>query len=85
MFEETIRALQNLSDEKSTVAISADDDNYFDRECPAPECLAQFKVLMADWRIKLGTRRSFVRSAAIPLMLGVGGPRNSLIMHGTLL
>lgn len=53
MFEDTIRALKKLADEKPTVSISADDDNYFDRECPAPECLAQFKVLMADWKDKV--------------------------------
>ncbi len=60
MFEETIRALKELGDEKSTVAISADDDNYFDRECPAPECLAQFKVLMADWKDKVRVCCRFV-------------------------
>jgi len=59
MFEETIRALKELGDEKSTVAISADDDNYFDRECPAPECLAQFKVLMADWKDKVRDEEVF--------------------------
>ena len=59
MFEETIRALKNLGDEKSTVAISADDDDYFDRECPAPECLAQFKVLMEDWKHKVRDEEVF--------------------------
>lgn len=59
MFEETVRALKKLGDEKSTVAISADDDNYFDRECPAPECLAQFKVLMADWKDKVRDEEVF--------------------------
>jgi len=59
MFEETIRALKNLGDEKSTVSISADDENYFDRECPAPECLAQFKVLMADWKDKVRDEEVF--------------------------
>ena len=59
MFEETIRALKQLGDEKSTVAISADDDDYFDRECPAPECLAQFKVLMADWKDKVRDEEVF--------------------------
>lgn len=59
MFEETIRALKKLGDEKSAVSISADDDNYFDRECPAPECLAQFKVLMADWKDKVRDEEVF--------------------------
>ncbi|PPA04610.1 hypothetical protein C4E44_08120 [Pseudomonas sp. MWU12-2312b] len=59
MFEETIRALKKLGDEKSAVSISADDDNYFDRECPALECLAQFKVLMDDWRDKVRDEEVF--------------------------
>lgn len=59
MFEETIRTLKQLGNEKSTLSISADDDNYFDRECPAPECLAQFKVLMADWKEKVRDEEVF--------------------------
>ncbi|APG05615.1 hypothetical protein BJI69_18030 [Luteibacter rhizovicinus DSM 16549] len=59
MFEETIRALKQLSNEKSALSFSADDDNYFDRECPAPECLAQFKVLMADWKEKVRDEEVF--------------------------
>ncbi|WP_435608067.1 hypothetical protein [Pseudomonas knackmussii] len=59
MFEETIRALKKLGDEKSTVSISTDDENYFDRECPAPECLAQFKVLMEDWKDKVRDEEVF--------------------------
>src|SRR6185312_10603998 len=59
MFEDTIRALKQLGDEKTTVSIPADDDNYFDRECPAPECLAQFKVLMADWKEKVRDEEVF--------------------------
>ncbi|MGU1000670.1 hypothetical protein ACSERN_11450 [Pseudomonas aeruginosa] len=59
MFEETVRALTKLGEESSTVAISADHDNYFDRECPAPECLAQFKVLMADWEDKVRDEEVF--------------------------
>lgn len=35
MFEETIRTLKKLGDEGAAVPISGDDDNYFDRECPA--------------------------------------------------
>ncbi len=59
MFEETIRALKKLGDEKSTVAISTDDSDYFDRECPSPECLAQFKVLMEDWKSKVRDEEVF--------------------------
>ncbi len=59
MFEETIRALKKLGDEKSTVAFSTDDSDYFDRECPAPECLAQFKVLMEDWKSKVRDEEVF--------------------------
>jgi uncharacterized Zn finger protein (UPF0148 family) len=59
MFEETIRALKTLGDEASIVSISTDDDNYFDRECPSPECLAQFKVLMEDWKCKVRDEEVF--------------------------
>lgn len=59
MFEETIRALKKLGDEQSAVSISADDENYFDRECPAQECLAQFKVLMEDWKNKVRDEEVF--------------------------
>jgi len=60
MFEETIRELKKLCDEgKSTVALSADSDNYLDRECPAPECLAQFKVLLEDWKHKVRDEEVF--------------------------
>lgn len=59
MFEDTIGSLKKLGDERSTVSITADDDNYFDRECPAPECLAQFKVLMADWKDKVRDEEVF--------------------------
>lgn len=59
MFEETIRTLKKLGDEGSSASISADDDNYFDRECPALECLAQFKVLMEDWRDKVRDEEVF--------------------------
>lgn len=59
MFEETIRTLKKLGDEGAAVSISGDDDNYFDRECPALECLAQFKVLMEDWRDKVRDEEVF--------------------------
>lgn len=59
MFEETIRALKTLGDEASIVSISTDDGDYFDRECPSPECLAQFKVLMEDWKGKVRDEEVF--------------------------
>jgi hypothetical protein len=51
VFEDTLR---NLRDLKRGVEISVpfevDDRGYYDRQCPARDCGAQFKVMLDDWR-----------------------------------
>lgn len=60
MFKETIRTLRRLDGTNSIpVSISYDEEGYFDRECPSPECEFQFKVLMEDWKSKVRDEEVF--------------------------
>ncbi|CAM8846179.1 HEPN domain-containing protein [Burkholderia pseudomallei] len=59
MFEDTLRALQRLAETQNTISFSSDQDGYFDRECPSPECMAPFKVFMADWKDKVRDEEVF--------------------------
>ena len=59
MFEDTLRALQRLAEAQNTISFSSDQEGYFDRECPSQECLAQFKVFMADWKEKVRDEEVF--------------------------
>ena len=42
--------MQEMNGQQLPMQIETDADGYFDRECPAPECLFQFKVLLKDWK-----------------------------------
>ena len=41
------------------VSIPLDDDGYLDRECPAPTCLAAFKIHAEDWTEKVRDEEVF--------------------------
>lgn len=51
MFENLQRELERLSRTTSiSVPIESDADGYYDRECPATECMFSFKIHSDDWR-----------------------------------
>ena len=63
MFDETLRALRQLeSRTQLSIPIEYDEDGYLDRECPADECLFQFKVLADDWKDKVRDEEVFCPS-----------------------
>ena len=45
--------------QKISVPLPSDSEGYFDRECPSPECLCQFKVHEDDWRDKVRDEEVF--------------------------
>jgi len=49
MFDELIRDLKRMEREPVTLSIEADEDGYFDRQCPNEDCAFQFKVVLDDW------------------------------------
>lgn len=53
MFDETIRALNEISENKTQVGLPMDSDGYLDRECPSEKCEFEFKVHGADWKDKV--------------------------------
>lgn len=53
VFDELIRELRRLDGKRMSVPLPADQDGYFDRECPSGECLFQFKVHEDDWAGKI--------------------------------
>lgn len=54
MFDDILRGLWNIPERQEiSVSVVLDDDGYYDRTCPAPECGSQFKVLLQDWREKV--------------------------------
>lgn len=63
MFDETIRALEELEGQTSvSIPIEDDEEGYFDRECPSEDCLFQFKVLSEDWADKVRDEEVFCPS-----------------------
>lgn len=51
MFKELIKSLEELQNVKSiAVELPSDPDGYYDRECPAEDCLFTFKVFGEDWK-----------------------------------
>ena len=58
MFENLLRALDQLSETTSiSVPLATDENGYFDKECPSPSCLFRFKVKSTDWtRLEGGSR-----------------------------
>jgi hypothetical protein len=62
MFDDLIRELRSLEGTTQvsvSISIPPDADGYLDRECPSPECLAQFKVYDDDWRDKVRDEEVF--------------------------
>ena len=54
MFDKLINELKMLErGVKIPVNLPVDDDGYFDRECHAETCHAEFKVLFQDWQEKV--------------------------------
>ncbi len=49
MFEDLMRELKKMEREPVRISIEADEDGYFDRECPNEECEFQFKVMLDNW------------------------------------
>lgn len=48
-FDEMFDRLESLNGHQVKLQIKMDADGYYDRECPSPDCLFQFKVLYSDW------------------------------------
>jgi len=60
MFKDLIRELESMHGiQKISVSLPSDSEGYFDRECPSPECLCQFKVHEDDWRDKVREEEVF--------------------------
>lgn len=63
MFDKTLRAIRQLEGRTQLpTPIEYDEDGYLDRECPADECLFQFKVLADDWKYKVRDEEVFCPS-----------------------
>lgn len=51
MFEALLNRIRQMeAGVRISIPIALDDEGYYDRLCPSPECGAQFKVLFEDWR-----------------------------------
>lgn len=60
MFEDLRRELRHLSGTHTvSCEMPSDDDGYFDRECPSPECSFLFKVHEDDWGDKVRDQEVF--------------------------
>jgi uncharacterized Zn finger protein (UPF0148 family) len=60
MFDELMREVRCFEKPQPVqVSMSSDKEGYFDRECPSPECLVQFKVHEDDWRDKVRDEEVF--------------------------
>jgi RNA polymerase subunit RPABC4/transcription elongation factor Spt4 len=54
VFDDLLRDLRRLEKpQRLRVSMPSDEEGYFDRECPSPECLFAFKVHEDDWRDKV--------------------------------
>jgi len=63
MFDELMRELRRLEGpHEIRVPLASDEEGYLDRECPAPECLFQFKVHQDDWRDRVRDEEVFCPS-----------------------
>ena len=50
MFENLLKHLEELQrNAELSVPLAADADGYFDKECPLPTCLFEFKIHSEDW------------------------------------
>lgn len=60
MFDHAIRRRQGLSNGvKVPLMIPLDDDGYWDRLCPGPNCGVEFKVFFTDWKDKVSEETAF--------------------------
>ncbi len=60
MFEEVIRELRRLNGRHRTfVDMPLDEKGYLDRQCPAAQCKASFKVVDQDWNEKLANETAY--------------------------
>jgi uncharacterized Zn finger protein (UPF0148 family) len=59
MFDNTRRELKKLNKFSLSISLPLDSDGYFDRRCPSEACQADFKVLMEDWKQKVGDTQVF--------------------------
>ena len=54
VFDDILRGLQRIPERQVIkVNVVLDDEGYYDRTCPAPECGNLFKVLFEDWKDKV--------------------------------
>jgi hypothetical protein len=60
VFDDILRGLSRIPEQQEiSVDVVLDDDGYYDRTCPAPECGNLFKVLFQDWRDKVPDELAF--------------------------
>lgn len=60
MFDELLRELRHRGGRHEVVvSLSSDEEGFFDRECPSPECQFKFKVHEEDWRDKVRQEEAF--------------------------
>ena len=60
MFDELMRELHRFEKPQPVrVSMPSDEEGYFDRQCPSPDCLCQFKVHEDDWRDKVRSEKVF--------------------------
>lgn len=60
MFDELMREFRRLErPQQIPVSMPSDEEGYFDRECPSPDCLFQFKIHEDDWRDKVRDEEVF--------------------------
>lgn len=60
MFDDLIRRIQAIPAQQTiSVDVELDDERYWDRACPAPECGASFKVQFDDWEEKVPDERAW--------------------------
>lgn len=68
MFDETLRALRQLEGQTQlSIPIEYDEDGYLDRECPADECLFQFKFWLTIGKIRSATKKCSALAAGTRL------------------
>jgi hypothetical protein len=54
VFDDLLREVRKLEQtQRIPIEVPLDDDGYFERVCPSPECATGFKVLFTDWRDKV--------------------------------
>ena len=61
MFDDILRGLERIP-ERQTISVDVvlDEDGYYDRTCPAPECRNGFKVLFEDWKAKVPDETAYL-------------------------